>query len=370
MSGTGRAALLLVGPLPPPLDGTSVSFRIFCEEARSCLETEHVRVVDSSPRQLKEDNHRPGIGDVAQALRVLVPFVRQIRFAERVVVFGSNGFLLKVAPILAVIAQVFGRPFYIRPFGGSLDTFCETLPSILKAPLTSTLRRADGVIVQTRQLALGLEPVIGAVARVAPGYRPLPQNQAPSPKRTSTQALRLCYVGHIREEKGVLVLLDSLRRLRDEGDTLVHCDVYGPIYDSVRQQFHEVIRATPNASYRGVVSTDAVISTMQLYDALVFPSFYQGEGHPGVLVEAMMAGLPMIATDFRSVPELVKHEVNGLLVRHADPASLAAAIVRLRNDRTLLSAMAKKSLRISKSYDSRRVARMILESVGIPVTDR
>jgi glycosyltransferase involved in cell wall biosynthesis len=57
-----------------------------------------------------------------------------------------------------------------------------------------------------------------------------------------------------------------------------------------------------------------VVPTLRNYDALIFPSYYQGEGHPGVLVEAMMAGLPIITTQFRSIPELVQDGVNGLLM--------------------------------------------------------
>ena len=50
------------------------------------------------------------------------------------------------------------------------------------------------------------------------------------------------------------------------------------------------------------------------YDALVLPTYYDTEGHPGVLIEAMHAGVPVISTQVRTFPELVTNGSNGFLV--------------------------------------------------------
>ena len=56
------------------------------------------------------------------------------------------------------------------------------------------------------------------------------------------------------------------------------------------------------------------------------------DGIPNVLVEAMAAGAPVVATDVSGIPELVEDEVNGLLVPPDDPQALADALVRLHED--------------------------------------
>ena len=53
------------------------------------------------------------------------------------------------------------------------------------------------------------------------------------------------------------------------------------------------------------------------------------DGIPNVLVEAMAAGAPVVASAVSGIPELVAHEVNGLLVAPDDPEALADALVRL-----------------------------------------
>ena len=56
------------------------------------------------------------------------------------------------------------------------------------------------------------------------------------------------------------------------------------------------------------------------------------DGIPNVLVEAMAAGAPVVATNVSGIPELVEHEVNGLLVEPEDPEALADALMRLHDD--------------------------------------
>ena len=67
--------------------------------------------------------------------------------------------------------------------------------------------------------------------------------------------------------------------------------------------------------------------------ALVLPS--ESEGLPRVVVEAFLRGRPVVATRAGGTPEIVEHEVNGLLVERGDTAALAAALERVLADRGL-----------------------------------
>ena len=66
-------------------------------------------------------------------------------------------------------------------------------------------------------------------------------------------------------------------------------------------------------------------------DALVVPS--RSEGFGLVVVEAMLAGIPVVATDVGGLPELIEQEKTGLLVPADDPDALAGAIARVIDDR-------------------------------------
>lgn len=78
------------------------------------------------------------------------------------------------------------------------------------------------------------------------------------------------------------------------------------------------------------------------------------EACPMVILEAMAAGLPIIATKVGGVPELVAD--NGILVESKDEDGFAEAMVTLAEDRGLLQAMGEKSLRYSTKYDKSVIA--------------
>ena len=64
-----------------------------------------------------------------------------------------------------------------------------------------------------------------------------------------------------------------------------------------------------------------------IYDVLILPTYHEGEGYPGIILEAFSLGLPVISTNWNSIPEIVKHNENGLLVPIKDVDSLIKAIL-------------------------------------------
>ena len=79
--------------------------------------------------------------------------------------------------------------------------------------------------------------------------------------------------------------------------------------------------------FTGFAPHPQVPAVLRHIDLLVLATRY--EELPSVLIEAMAAGLPVIASRVGGIPALVDHDVNGLLVPPGDPAALAAAISRV-----------------------------------------
>ena len=86
------------------------------------------------------------------------------------------------------------------------------------------------------------------------------------------------------------------------------------------------------------------------------------DGIPNVLVEAMAAGAPVVATGVSGIPELVEDEVNGLLVEPDDPAALADALIRLHEDRELATRISHAGRRtVRERFDGDRLARRLAD---------
>ena len=85
-------------------------------------------------------------------------------------------------------------------------------------------------------------------------------------------------------------------------------------------------------------------------DLFVLPT--HGEGMPIAILEAMAAGLPIVATDVAGIPDMVRHEQEGLLIPPGDVTALAEAIMRLLGSPELRHAMGRRGAeRVVAEYD-------------------
>jgi glycosyltransferase involved in cell wall biosynthesis len=97
--------------------------------------------------------------------------------------------------------------------------------------------------------------------------------------------------------------------------------------------------------WRGALPQLAVLPLLEAADLFCLPSRIAADGDrdgvPNVLLEAMSMELPVVTTAVSAIPELVRHEENGLLVAPDDPGELAGAIARLIRDRGLRQRLGK-----------------------------
>lgn len=98
---------------------------------------------------------------------------------------------------------------------------------------------------------------------------------------------------------------------------------------------------------------DDVSDLLKDSDVFVLSSLY--EGSPMSIIEAMAAGLPVVATNVGGVPDLVS-DSNGILVEPNDDQALAHALVSLVEDGSLRRSMGKASKKNSRRYDAEIVA--------------
>ncbi|HEV8696716.1 MAG TPA: glycosyltransferase family 4 protein [Candidatus Limnocylindrales bacterium] len=196
-------------------------------------------------------------------------------------------------------------------------------------------------------------------ARLRPRTEPVPADRP----------FTILCIGTLHEVKGQSILVEACRLLRDRGVD-VRCRLIGDGADEAR--LRDGIAA---AGLEGTVSLggrrtrEEVIAAIGDADMLAAPSVAakdgKREGIPVVLMEAMSCGLPVVASRLSGIPELVEHEVEGLLVPPGDPTALADAIERLQADpglRARLGASARR--RIEREFDLATNARAVLDRIA------
>ena len=122
---------------------------------------------------------------------------------------------------------------------------------------------------------------------------------------------------------GASPLVDDMDAVRQLGRE-VELDIYGPVFGGISAEELTSARSV----YHGPVDPAAVPELLRRYDALALPSYYPGEGYPGVILEAYAAGLPVISTNWQCIPEIVTEE-SGILVPPRDVDALVSAIRKM-----------------------------------------
>ncbi|KUF10168.1 glycosyltransferase [Pseudoponticoccus marisrubri] len=134
----------------------------------------------------------------------------------------------------------------------------------------------------------------------------------------------IVFVGRLAGVKGVPVLLEALRALDPDGLRLT------VIGDGPDRATLEAQAAGLPVDFLGYRSQSEVAEILATADLFVLPSF--AEGVPVVLMEAMAAQVPVVTTRIAGIPELVEHDVSGLLVPPGHATALAEALDALLAD--------------------------------------
>ena len=132
----------------------------------------------------------------------------------------------------------------------------------------------------------------------------------------------------MRPRKGLEIAIDALARLRAAGhDVVLRC--IGPFEsDAYQSEIEAQIDANRMSAFvERVGFTDNVPQALAELDLMVLPSLY-GEGLPMVVLEAMAAAVPVVATRVEGTPEAIRHEKEGLLAEPANADSLSNEIAR------------------------------------------
>lgn len=373
-----RAKILIVTGIFPPDSGGPASY-VPKMAAALCERGHEVDVVTLSDRRDHDDSAWPfGLRRIRRGLfwpwRILLTIWVVWRLARKKDIVYVNGLGTEAAlgAWLAgkpTVHKIVGDYAWERArsrgwFGGTLDEF-QTARKWLRLRLlafvrTFPLRGASRVIVPSDYLrrivcGWGIPPEKVSVVYNAPATSPRIAEDVTSasspnvvdvPPFSGTTLITVC---RLVPWKGVDALI---RLIAATPDTRLLVAGDGALRGSL-----EALAASCGVKERvvflGQVPHAAVRSLLQQANIFVLNSSY--EGLPHVVLEAMEAGAPVIATDAGGTSEVVEDQVTGLLIPPGDDVALARAVERLRHDSALaegLAAAARRRLKSGHTFEA------------------
>lgn len=179
---------------------------------------------------------------------------------------------------------------------------------------------------------------------------------------------RIATVASLKPYKGLPVLVEACRRLREHG-VRFRCDVAGE--GPMRGELERLLESRDVSDVvrlHGAVPQDRVPELLDRASVFVLPSVVQPDGQtegiPVALMEAMAAGLPVVTSRLSGIPELVEDGVHGRLLEPGDPVALAGAIRELLEDPDLAGEMGEAGrARVRREFALAGCTAELLESI-------
>jgi colanic acid/amylovoran biosynthesis glycosyltransferase len=183
----------------------------------------------------------------------------------------------------------------------------------------------------------------------------------PGPERKEPAVFRVICVGRLAPVKAQQILIAACAILVSTGWKLqLHLVGSGPDLNRL-QQFTKASQMERNVVFEGPRNQDEVVALYRQSDVFALASF--GEGVPVVLMEAMAMEIPCVATWVNGIPELIRHNQEGLLVAPSDTEGLALAIEQLLSSPELRRQLGQAGRRrVLEDYDLQKNTQILAKA--------
>lgn len=279
--------------------------------------------------------------------RVVRELLRCLHECDDVVVLLSSGGRRALFPILRLASAALGVRVYHDLIGGSLADDVEADAS---GRLVRHLNSFEVNWVETRALADRLRALGVRNASHLPNFKDVDDVDV-DPRVPPGPPYRLCALSRVTPEKGIDNAVRAVAAINGDGPPVVTLDVFGPIEPSYEERFRRLVDSVPHVRYAGRVPPERAAAAVSGHFALIFPTEWIGEGVPGTIIDAMHAGLPVVASRWPYYCEMLQDGVTGLSYDFDRPELLEATIRELiALPEEELAAMRRATLERARAY--------------------
>ena len=329
------------------LNGQTVKTKTITEELQARFGVEQVVNIDTS-------------GGAKTLLKAPIQSLSALKKSENVIIFPAHNGLRIYAPLLSSFKRFFkNRKLHYVVIGGWLPEFLSK-----KKLLTDALKTFRGIYVETLTMKKALENQGLNNIFVLPNCKKLSilsENELVYPQGVP---YKLCTFSRVMREKGIEDAVKTVIKVNQSlGYTAFALDIYGQVDENQTEWFDALQKTFPDyISYGGLIPFDRSVETLKEYFALLFPTYYEGEGFAGTLIDAYSAGVPVIASDWKYNSELVNDNVGYVYNTH-DNGALAKLLNAAVIDPDMILKKKKPCLYEAEKYKIEKAVSVLLNRI-------
>lgn len=224
-------------------------------------------------------------------------------------------------------------------------------------------------LAQSKQMVENLRKCGLRGVRYVPNFREIPKISHEKIQHLTANRVRFVYMSRIMKEKGVGEIMQCAERLNSlRYQDRYAIDFYGRLDESYQEEFYQTIVKLPNVEYKGILNLNDTSGYEMLasYHAMLFPTFHPSEGIAGAIIDAYIAGVPVIASDWNHNREVVTNGETGIIVPVHNIEMLTKTIKDIIEGNIDLSVMAANAKEEAEKYRAENIINEdFLKELGI-----
>ncbi|MBN9352239.1 MAG: WecB/TagA/CpsF family glycosyltransferase [Chitinophagaceae bacterium] len=346
-----KTRILFLLHLPPPVHGSSMVGK-WIRESKLINENFDARYINLlASKSIQETGHVSAgkiFGFVKIWFRIFFELLLHRRPALCYLAMTTTGAAFYRDTLVILLLKVFRvKRVYHLHNKGVIKNARKKFNSVL---YRFAFRGAD-VIVLSKFLYRDIKMFVpGSRVHICPNGIPVFPKQIA--RKEPEHVPEILFLSNLMEAKGVYILLEAARILKNRGYEF-NCIFVGGESDITREKFQKMVaelNLKNYARYLGKKVGEEKEHILEEADIFSLPTFYNKECSPLVLLEAMRNNLPIVATREGGIPSLVDDESNGFLVPQEDAVLLAEKLAVLITNPALRKKMGEAG---KKKFESR-----------------
>lgn len=326
-------------------DGQTVKTRIIADELIKKFGENEVEILDTC-------------GAKKNLPKQIVKIVSLLKRSENVIILPSRNGLRVFAPVLALANVFLKRKLHYIVIGGILPKYVKK-----RKWLAASLKKFDFIYVETQKMKKDMEAQEFGNIVLMPNCKKLNIVNEQDLNYDFKEPYKLCTFSRVMKEKGIETAAKAVKAVNEKVGRIVYkLDIYGPVdvnqtewFDDLKNTFPEYVR------YCGCVPYAKSVDVLKDYFALLFPTYYQGEGLAGTVIDAMAAGIPVIASDWNHNADVVKDRLTGRIFETENLEQFIKILLEISEKPEIITDMKKNCIAEAKKYTPELVMPIVTE---------
>ncbi len=302
------------------------------------------------------------IGWRRHPLSLLLNITRQFKRCDCLIMLPAQNGVLFLSIILLLLKRIFSKPIYYDVIGGWLPGLLENNKRVRK-----WVSNFNGVWVETLSMKERLTRLGLCNVKVIYNFKNNTPVKEDDLNFSHFKPYRICTFSRVLKEKGIEDAINAVIKVNSVKGLTFTLDIYGEIDNRYKESFDDLINSVPKyVSYCNSVVASESVDTLRDYFALLFPTYYEGEGFAGTILDSLMAGVPIIASDWRYNAEIVNNSV-GFIFPNRDVDGLANILNQIAENPDIIINMKRNCLIESRKYSEKEVIKRIKNELSAEI---